>query len=61
MAQPDEYKRDAGVFQKSMEETMAHLDQLKEEVLKAKEQAIDQEIAARDELARIKREAEKIG
>jgi len=58
-AQPD-YTKDANVFQKSMEEAMAHLDKLNEEVLKAKEKAIDQEIAAKEELHRIQLNAEKL-
>jgi len=57
--QPD-YTQDANVFQKSIEEALANLDKLKEEVLKAKEQAIDQEIAAKEELHRIQLNAEKL-
>jgi hypothetical protein len=60
MSEQPDYTKDANVFQKSMEEAMAHLDKLKEEVLKAKEQAIDQEIAAKEELHRIQLNAEKL-
>ena len=56
--QPD-YTKDANVFQKSMEEALAHLDKLKEDLLKAQEKAIDQEIAAKEELHRIQLNAEK--
>ena len=57
--QPDSSK-DANVFQKSMEEAMARLDKVNEEVLKAKEKAIDQEIAAKEELRSIQLNAEKL-
>ena len=57
--QPD-YSKDANVFQKSMEEALAHLDKLKEDLLKAQEKAIDQEIAAKEELHRIQLNAEKL-
>ena len=57
--QPD-YTKDANVFQKSMEEALAHLDKLKEDLLKAQEKAIDQEIAAKEELHRIQLNAEKL-
>src|SRR5512147_554647 len=57
--QPD-YTEAGEVFRKSMQEAMAHLDKLSEEVMIAKEQAIDQEIAAREELHRIQLNAEKL-
>ena len=57
--QPD-YTKDANVFQKSMEDALAHIDKLKEDLLKAQEKAIDQEIAAKEELHRIQLNAEKL-
>lgn len=57
--QPD-YTKDASVFQKSMEEALAQLDKQSEELNKAREKAIDQEIAAKEELHRIQLNAEKL-
>lgn len=57
--QPD-YTEAGEVFRKSMQEALAHLDKLSEEVTKAREQAIEQEMTAREELHRIQREAEKL-
>jgi hypothetical protein len=60
MSEQPDYTEAGEVFRKSMQEALAHLDQLNAEVLKAKEKAIDQEIAAKDELLRIQRDAEKL-
>jgi hypothetical protein len=60
MSEQPDYNEAGEVFRKSMQEALAHLDKLSEEVIKAKEQAIDQEIAAKDELQRIKNEAETL-
>jgi hypothetical protein len=57
--QPD-YTEAAEVFRKSMQEALANLDKQSEALNKAREQAIDQEIAAKDELHRIQNEAEKL-
>lgn len=57
--QPD-YKQAGEIYRKSMEEAMAHIDRLSEELSLAREQAIDQEFAAKQELQRIQSEAEKL-
>jgi len=57
--QPD-YTEAGKVFENSMKEALAHLDKLNEELIQAKEKAIDQEFAAKDELHRIQNEAEKL-
>jgi len=60
MSEQPDYTEAGEVFRLSMQEALAHLDKVNEEVMKAKEQAIDQEIAAKDELQRIKDNAEKL-
>jgi len=60
MSEQPDYTEAGEVFRKSMQEALAHLDKLNEDLSKAKEQAIDQEIAAKDELLRIQRNAEKL-
>lgn len=52
---------DAGaIFQKSMQDAIANLDKVTEEARKAHEEAIDLQIAAKDEIHRIELEAENI-
>ena len=52
---------DAGeIFKKSMQDALAHLDKVNEELSAEKEKAIDAQIAAQEELQRIQREAEAI-
>ncbi len=60
MAKQPDYSKAADVFRKSMEEALAHVDKVNADLAKAKEQAVDQEIAAKQELQRIQRDAEKI-
>ncbi len=50
----------AEVFRKSMEDALANLDKVTEEVRQAKEKAIDEQIAAREEKTKIEREAHQI-
>lgn len=60
MPEQPEYAEGSEVFQRSMREALEHLDKLSAEVAKAKEDAIDQEIAAKEELRKIQRDAEKL-
>jgi len=50
----------AGVFQASMEAALAQLDAVRAELARAQEKAIDDQLKARDELARIQRESETL-
>ena len=47
-------------FEQSMRDALAHMDKVSEALNEATEKAIDQEIAAREELLRIQRDAEVI-
>lgn len=57
--QPD-YTQAGEIYRKSMEEAMAHIDKLSEELSLAREKAFDQEFAAKQELQRIQNDAEKL-
>lgn len=59
MSQPPDYSDASAVFEQAMKDALAHLDVSAEEVRKEKEKAIEEQIAAREELARIKRDAQK--
>ena len=60
MPEQPEYEEAAEIYKRSMRESLEHLDKLSADLLKAKEDAIDQENAAKDELLRIQRDAEKL-
>ena len=60
MPEQPEYSEAGEVFNRSMREALEHLDKLSAEVTKAKEDAIDQEIAAKEELHKIQLNAEKL-
>ena len=60
MTDPQDFDEQAEIFQQSMKEALAHVESIAEEARRAHEQAIDNQIAAQDELQRIKNEAEAI-
>jgi hypothetical protein len=60
MSEQPDYTQAGEVFKKSMQEALAHLDQLSAEVTAARDKAIDRELAAKEELHRIQLEAEKL-
>lgn len=55
--EPSDHTQAGQVFQKAMEEAMAHLDEVNENLRKAQEEAVDLQIKARDEISRIEHEA----
>jgi hypothetical protein len=60
MAQSPDFSEAGEVFRKSMEEALAHLDVVNENLKVEQEKAIDLQIAAREEFKRIEREAHQI-
>ena len=60
MPEQPEYEQAGEIYKRSMRESLEHLDRLNADLMKAKEAAIDQEIAAKEELNRIQRDAEKL-
>jgi hypothetical protein len=50
----------SAIFEQSMKAALAHIDKVNEDLNAAIEKAVDREIEAREELARIQREAEAI-
>ncbi len=60
MPETPDYTAAGEIYRKSMEEAMARIDQLSEELRQAHEKAVDQEFAAAQELKRIQREAEQL-
>ena len=60
MQEPPDHSQAGKIFEQSMKDALAHIDKVNAELAEAKEKAIDQELAARDELHRIQREAEAI-
>src|SRR5687768_13881093 len=60
MTEPTDPKEAAEIFRQSMLDALTHLDALTEEVGKAHEKAIDDQIAAQEELRRIDREAKQL-
>jgi len=60
MAKQPDYSAAGEIYRKSMEEAMAHLDKVNEDLKKEQEKAIDMQIAAKEEFNRIEREAHKI-
>jgi hypothetical protein len=60
MTEPTDYTDPGEIFRKSMKEALDHLDKVTQDVTKAREEAVDLQIAAKEELRRLEREAEKI-
>jgi hypothetical protein len=60
MDQNPEQSEQSKIFQKSMEDALAHLDTVQAQLRAEQEKAIDMQIAAKEEHNRILREAEKI-
>ena len=60
MSEPADYSDQAEVFRKSMVEALERLDTVADQANKAYEQAVEDQIAARQELERIKAESQKI-
>jgi hypothetical protein len=57
---PLDWNQAGDIFKQSMQDALAHLDHLNEELSAEKEKAVDAQIAAQEELRRIQREAESI-
>jgi len=60
MPEPVDYNEAGEIFKKSMQDALAHLDKVSEDAHKAHEVAIDLQIAAKEEIKRIEREAHLI-
>ena len=60
MPDPEDLTEQAELFHQSMKEALAHVESVADEARKAHELAVDNQIAAKAELQRIKNEAEKI-
>ena len=60
MSETNDYNEAGEVFKKSMQDALAHLDVVKEDALKAHEETINLQIAAKEEIRRIEREAHLI-
>lgn len=60
MAEQPDYTEAGEIYRKSMEEFMANLDKVNDDLKKEQEKAIDMQIAAQDEFKRIQREAHQI-
>ena len=60
MSEPPDYTEQAEIFRKSMIEALAQLDAITDEVHKAHEAAIETQLAAQEELNRIRSEAHRI-
>ena len=60
MAEQPDYTQAGEIYRKSMEEALAHIDKVNEDLSKEREKAIDMQMAARDEFNRIEREAHQI-
>jgi hypothetical protein len=60
MPDTPDFNQAGEVFRKSMEEALAHIDIVNDNLKKEQEKAIDMQIAARDELSRIQKEAHQI-
>ncbi len=60
MTSPPHHETDRNVFEQTMKDALAHLDLLAAEAREAKAHAIEEQVAAKQELQKIQREAEKI-
>lgn len=60
MSEQPDYTQAGEIYRKSMEEAMANIDKVNEDLRKAQEEAIDLQIAGREEIKRIEREAHQI-
>ncbi len=60
MSETPDYTKEAGVFQAAMEAALANIDKANADLLKEREKVADLEMAAREELKRIEREATAI-
>ena len=60
MSETPDYTKEAGVFQAAMEAALANIDKANADLLKEREKVADLEMAAREELKRIEREATQI-
>ena len=60
MSDPIDYSQAGEIFQKSMQEALSHLDKVTDDARKAHEEAIDLQIAAKEEIKRIERDAHHI-
>lgn len=60
MSETPDYTKEAGVFQAAMEAALANIDKVNADLLKEREKVADLEMAAREELKRIEREATQI-
>lgn len=60
MSEPADYSDQAEIFRKSMVEALAKLDTVADQANKAYEQAVEDQLAAKQELERIKAESYRI-
>lgn len=60
MAEPIDYTEAGKIFEQSMKDALAHIDKLSAELIVQQGKAIDDQNAAKDELANIQRDAQKI-
>ena len=60
MAETPEYAEGAALLQKTMQDALANLDKIKEELRIEQEKAIVMQLAAQDELKQIQRDAERL-
>lgn len=60
MSEQPDYNQAGEIFRKTMEETLANIDKVNEDLRKEQQKAIDMQIAAKDEFNRIEREAHQI-
>lgn len=60
MTNPEDYSEQAEIFRQSMVDALAQLDIIADQAQKAYEQAVDDQIAAKDELKRIQQDAATI-
>ncbi len=60
MSEPTDFTEAGKIFEQSMKDALAHIDKVAADLAVQQEKAIDDQIAAKDELSNIRREAEKI-
>lgn len=60
MSELHDHQEEASIFEQAMKQALSHLDKVRDELRAEQEKVIDLEMAAKDELSRIKREAEAL-
>ena len=60
MSEQPDYTQLGEIYRKSMEEAMANIDKVNEDLKREQEKAIDLQIEAKEEFKRIQREAHQI-